>query len=131
MREVIITKAPVTLTGKSAILPKELIQRLEESRAEELKYQKSKFSDSKDCSIKPAPWVELKDNRYKAIFEWTAGKEPEIVDQDYKLIPNKRISPHSSIEAKLIFIQRGFSQDNGETIGTCLLLKEVQVISPD
>ena len=131
MREVIITKEPVILNGNSAILPKELIKRLEESRAEELRYQQSKHIDSNGCTIKPAPWTELKDNTFQARFEWNTDKEPEIVDQDYKPIPDKQLSTLSSIKAKLIFIQRGFSQNNGETIGTCLHLKGLQVVSQD
>ena len=129
MREVIITKEPVVLNGNSAILPKELIQRLEESRAEELRYQQSKHIDSNGCTIKPAPWTELKDNIFQAQFEWPADKEPEIVDQNYKSVPDKQLSTLSSIKAKLIFIQRGFSQNNGKTIGTCLHLKGIQLVS--
>ncbi len=129
MREVIITKEPVTLKGNFAILSKELIKRLEENREEELRYQQSRLKDSNHYTIKPAPWVEVTGNTYRTEFEWNIGKEPEIVDQDYQSIPGKTLTADSCITAKLIFVQKGFAQDDGHTIGTSLHLKGLQVIS--
>lgn len=123
-----ITKEPVTLIGNSAVLPKDLVKRLEEDRRDELKHQLAKASNPDSCKIKPAPWHEIEESRYRAIFSWNEENMPEIVDQDYKIIPSEKLSMDSKITAKLIFVQSGYSKKEDETIGTRLILKGLQVI---
>ena len=50
MRQVIITKEPVTLTGNLAILPKDLVERLEDGRRDELQQQLAKVSNPDSVS---------------------------------------------------------------------------------
>ena len=129
MREVIITKQPLTLVGNSAIIPQELVKRLEEGRNEELRRQLSKASCPELIKIEPAPWKEIKHNLYKATFTWNKEKGPEIVDQDYNTIKNQSLSINSIIIAKLIFVQTGYSARDQQSIGTKLALKGLQIVT--
>ena len=131
MRQVMITKEPVTLTGNSAILPKELVQRLEDDRTDELQHQLAKASNPDSCKILPAPWHPIEGNRYQAVFSWDEEKTPEIVDQNYKKLKDQKLSMESEITAKLIFVQTGYSIKDEETVGTRLNLKGLQVIHDD
>jgi len=128
MRQVIITKEPVTLIGNSAILPNDLVKRLEEGRNDELQHQLTKASNPDSCKINPAPWHQIEQNTFQAIFTWNEEKAPEIVDQNYKKLTDKKLSMDSKITAKLIFVQTGYLLKNEDTIGTHLSLKGLQVI---
>ena len=128
MRQVMITKEPVTLTGNSAILPKELVQRLEDDRSDELQHQLAKASNPDSCKILPAPWHPIEGNRYQAVFSWNEEKTPEIVDQNYKTLKDQKLSMESEITAKLIFVQTGYLLKDKETVGTRLSLKGLQII---
>ena len=128
MRQVIITKEPVTLIGNSAILPRELVKRLEDDRNDELKLQFAKASNPDLCKIIPAPWHQIEGNRYQAVFSWDEEKEPEIVDQDYQTLTGQKLSMDSQITAKLIFVQTGYLLKDKETVGTRLSLKGLQII---
>jgi len=128
MRQVIITKQPVILIGNSAILPKELIKRLEADRDDELQHQLAKASKPDSIKIKPAPWHPLEGNRYQAVFFWNEEKTPEIVDHNYKILKDQKLSMDSKITAKLIFVQTGYLTKDEETVGTRLNLKGLQVI---
>ena len=131
MRQVMITKEPVTLTGNSAILPKELVQRLEDDRTDELQHQLAKAGNPDSCKINPAPWHSIEGNRYQAVFSWNEEKTPEIVDQNYKTLKDQKLSMDSEITAKLIFVQTGYLIKDEETVGTRLNLKGLQVIHDD
>ena len=128
MRQVIITKEPVTLIGDSAILPKDLVKRLEDGRNDELKHQLAKARNPDACKINPAPWHRIEENRYQAVFSWNEEKAPEIVDQNYKVLTDQKLSIDSKIKAKLIFVQTGYLLKDEEMIGTRLNLKGLQVI---
>ena len=128
MRQVMITKEPVTLIGNSAILPRELVKRLEDDRNDELKLQFAKASNPDLCKIIPAPWHQIEGNRYQAVFSWDEEKEPEIVDQDYQTLTDQKLSMDSKITAKLIFVQIGYLLRDKETVGTRLSLKGLQII---
>ena len=126
-----ITKEPVTLTGNSAILPKELVQRLEDDRTDELQHQLAKAGNPNSCKINPAPWHSIEGNRCQAVFSWNEEKTPEIVDQNYKTLKDQKLSMDSEITAKLIFVQTGYLIKDEETVGTRLNLKGLQVIHDD
>ena len=128
MRQVIITKEPVTLIGNSAILPKDLVKRLEDGRKAELKHQLAKVSNPDSCKINPAPWHPIEGNRYQAVFYWNEENTPEIVDQNYKTLKNQKLSMDSQITAKLIFVQIGYFMKDEELVGTRLNLKGLQVV---
>ena len=132
MRQVIITKNPVVLEENQAILPKELIERLEDGRKEELRIQRSKLSQPDRCNVSPAPWKKYNDDEYKTEFTWIKGKEPEIVDSEFKSL-TKQVPTQAGTKVKLIFVQAGYSINEKHIIGTQLLLKGIQVIeaSPD
>ena len=131
MRQVIITKEPVTLIGNSAILTKELVKRLEDGRKAELKHQLAKVSNPDSCKINPAPWHPIEGNSYQAVFYWKEDNMPEIVDQNYKILKNQKLSMDSQITAKLIFVQTGYCMKDEEMVGTRLSLKGLQVVHED
>ena len=128
MRQVIITKQPVVLEGNQAILPKELIERLEEGRKEELNIQRSKLSHPEQCTINPAPWKKCNDHEYKTEFIWIEGKEPEIVDHEFKLLNLAKPILTKASKVKLIFVQTGYTLNKQDTIGTQLMLKGIQIV---
>ena len=128
MRQVIITKEPVTLTGNLAILPKDLVERLEDGRRDELQQQLAKVSNPDSCKINAAPWHPIDESGYQAVFSWNDEKAPEIVDQNYKTITDQKLSMDSKITAKLIFVQTGYCMKDEGTVGTRLSLKGLQVI---
>ena len=128
MRQVIITKEPVTLTGNSAILPKDLVERLEDGRKDELQQQLAKVSNPDSCKINPAPWHPIEERGYQAVFSWNEEKAPEIVDQNYKTLTDQKLSMDSKITAKLIFVQTGYFIKDEGIVGTRLSLKGLQII---
>ena len=78
-----VTKEPVVLEGYqailkpteygytlSALLPKELIDALEEERESCLEWAKSKAKNPKRVTIKPEPWEEVSSGMYQCKFRW-------------------------------------------------------------
>ena len=108
MKEVIVTKDPVLLEGfqsilklsqygkynLAALLPDDVVEKLEAGREDELKYQKSRLKNPKRCTIKPEPWMEVSNGKTQAKFAWKEGKEPPIVDTE----------GHSSLMRTFLFI---------------------------
>ena len=82
-RTIHVTQQPVVLDGYqavmkpskfgrhnlAAVMEKDLIDRLEEERAELLKWQESKLKNPKRSILKPEPWEETGD-KYVLKFSW-------------------------------------------------------------
>lgn len=125
MSKVIITQDPVHFKKQTADLPASLIVKLEESRREELFFLKRR-ENINGVTVLPAPWEMINATSYRAIFSWEKAKEPEIIDTDYRPLIDQNLKTLNAM-AKLIFVQKGFFNNNQKAIGTRLLLKGIQI----
>jgi len=138
----IVTKKPVVLDGYqavmkpskygyslAAILTDDVIEKLEEDRTEVLKWAESKLKNPKRATLKPEPWEEVSDGKYKAKFSWTEENVPTIVDSEGTVITNTSLPIYSGSTVKLAFFQKPYILKDGVTYGTSLKLKGIQIIS--
>lgn len=138
-----VTKEPVILEGYqailkpseygyslSALLPKELIEALEEEREGCLEWAKSKAKNPKRVTVKPEPWEEVKEGYYQCKFRWKSDDKlvPVVVDTEGTVITDTNTPVYSGSKVKLAFIQKPYALPAGD-IGTSLKLKAIQVVS--
>lgn len=138
----IVTKKPVVLEGYqavmkpskfgyslSAVIDDELVQELEADREESLKWAESKLKNPKRATLKPEPWEEVAEGKYKVKFVWNEENLPTIVDTEGTVLTNTNLPIYSGSTVKLAFFQKPYILKDGVTYGTSLKLKGVQVIS--
>ena len=138
-----VTKEPVTLDGYQAILkpseyghtltallPKEIVDALEDERVGGLEWAKSKAKNPRRVTIKPEPWEEVSEGMYQCKFRWKEGDKvvPVIVDTEGTAITDSNLPLYSGSKVKLAFIQKPYCLPAGD-IGTSLKLKAIQVVS--
>jgi len=137
-----VTQQPVVLEGYQAVLKpskfgyslsalvdKELIDRLEEDRVDSLKWAESKLKNPKRSTLKPEPWEEVADNKYKVKFSWNEDTRPPVVDTEGTPITDESTPIYSGSTVKLAFRQKPYILRDGVTYGTSLKLVGVQVVS--
>lgn len=136
-----ITQEPVVLEGYqavmkpskfgrhnlSAVIDKNLIERLEEERAELLKWQESKLKNPKRSILKPEPWEEAGDS-YVLKFSWKPGDNPPIVDTEGTPITDENTPIYSGTKVKLAFRQKPYQLPDG-SYGTSVKLVGMQLIA--
>ena len=136
-----ITQEPVVLEGYqavmkpskfgrhnlSAVIDKNLIERLEEEREELLKWQESKLKNPKRSILKPEPWEEAGDN-YVLKFSWKPGDNPPIVDTEGTPITDENTPIYSGTKVKLAFRQKPYQLPDG-SYGTSVKLVGMQLIA--
>jgi hypothetical protein len=136
-----ITQEPVVLEGYqavmkpskfgrhnlSAVIDKALIERLEEERADLLKWQESKLKNPKRSILKPEPWEEAGDN-YVLKFSWKPGDNPPIVDTEGTPITDENTPIYSGTKVKLAFRQKPYQLPDG-SYGTSVKLVGMQLIA--
>ncbi len=54
----------------SAVVNSEVVDKLETERADVLKWAESKLKNPKRATLKPTPWEEVADGKYKLKFSW-------------------------------------------------------------
>ncbi|NBX51751.1 DUF2815 family protein [bacterium] len=137
-----VTQQPVVLEGYqavlkpskfgyslSALLDSQLIEALEEDRKETLKWAESKLKNPKRSVLKPEPWEEVTDGKYKTKFSWNEENRPPVVDSEGTPITNRDLPVYSGSKVKLAFRQKPYILKDGVTYGTSLKLKGIQIIS--
>jgi hypothetical protein len=137
-----VTQQPVVLEGYQAVLKpskfgyslsalvdKELVERLEEDRVDSLKWAESKLKNPKRSTLKPEPWEEVADNKYKVKFSWNEDTRPPVVDTEGTPITDESTPIYSGSTVKLAFRQKPYILRDGVTYGTSLKLVGVQVVS--
>jgi hypothetical protein len=90
-----VTRQPVVLEGYqavlkpskfgyslSAIVDQALVEKLEEDRVESVKWAESKLKNPKRSTLKPEPWEEVSDGKYKVKFSWNEETKPPVVDTE-------------------------------------------------
>lgn len=141
-----VTKSPVVLDGfqavmkpskhgftLSAIIDDDLVSELEADREDSLKWAESKLKNPKRKVLKPEPWEEVSDGKYKIKFSW--GDEgstkpiPTVYDTVGTLITDPNLPLYSGSMVKLAFYQKPYLMKDGYTYGTSLVLEKVMVVS--
>ena len=136
------TDKPVTLEGfqavlapskfgysLSAIVCEEIIDTLENERAEVLKWAESKLKNPKRSSLKPEPWEEVSDGKYIIKFSWSEDKRPPVVDTEGTPINDANTPVYAGSTVKLGFIQKPYLLRDGISYGTSLKLSGVQLVT--
>ena len=137
-----VTQQPVVLEGYQAVLKpskfgyslsalvdKELVERLEEDRVDSLKWAESKLKNPKRSTLKPEPWEEVSDGKYKIKFSWNEETRPPVVDTEGTPITNESTPLYSGSTVKLAFRQKPYILRDGVTYGTSLKIVGVQVVT--
>ena len=136
------TENPVTLEGFQAVLEpskfgyslaavvdEKIINTLEDERAEVLKWAESKLKNPKRSTLKPEPWEEVADGKYKIKFSWNEETRPPVVDTEGTQVTDTKTPLYAGSTVKLGFYQKPYILRDGVTYGSSLKLVGVQVIS--
>ena len=141
-RTIFKTEEPVTLEGYqailkpskygyslSAVIDESMIGSLEDDRADNLKWAESKLKNPRRSTLKPEPWEEVADGKYKVKFSWPEGQQPPIVDTEGTPVTDTATPVYSGSRVKLAFYQKPYILKDGVTYGTSLKLVGVQLVS--
>jgi hypothetical protein len=141
-RTIHTTDKPVTLEGfqailspskfgysLSAIVDQPTIDKLEEERDSVLKWAESKLKNPKRSTLKPEPWEEVSDGKYKLKFSWNEEKRPPVVDTEGVPVTDVKTPLYSGSTVKLGFYQKPYILRDGVTYGSSLKLVGIQVVS--
>ena len=140
--QIFITQQPVVLEGYqavmkpskfgyslSAVVDEAMVDRLAEDRTETIKWAESKLKNPKRSTLKPEPWEELSEGKYKVKFSWNEETRPPVVDTEGTPITDESIPIYSGATVKLAFKQKPYILRDGVTYGTSLKLVGVQVVT--
>ena len=141
-RNTFVTPEPVILEGYQAVMApskfgyslgaivsQDMVDKLEDDRAESLKWAESKLKNPKRSVLKPEPWEELNEGQYKVKFSWNEDTRPPVVDTEGTIITDERLPLFSGSKVKLALYQKPYILRDGVTYGTSLKLKGIQVVS--
>ena len=113
----------------SAIVDNTLIEKLEAERADVLKWAESKLKNPKRSTLKPEPWEEVSEGKYKIKFSWSEDNRPPVVDTEGTQLNDAKTPLYSGSTVKLGFYQKPYILRDGVTYGSSLKLVGVQVVS--
>jgi hypothetical protein len=141
-RNTFVTEEPVILEGYQAVLKpskfgyslaatvdEAMVEQLETDRTATLKWAESKLKNPKRSTLKPEPWEEVAEGRYKVKFSWNEENRPPIVDTEGTQITDETTPIYSGSKVKLAFYQKPYILKDGVTYGTSLKLVGVQLVS--
>jgi len=141
-RNTIVTEQPVILEGYQAVMKpskfgyslativdQAMVDRLEEDRTESLKWAESKLKNPKRSTLKPEPWEEVAEGKYKIKFSWNEETKPPVVDTEGVQVTDPNTPVYSGAKVKLAFYQKPYILRDGVTYGTTLKLRGVQLVS--
>ena len=113
----------------SALVDSVLVEQLESDRTDTLKWAESKLKNPKRATLKPEPWEEVSDGKYKVKFSWNEETKPPVVDTEGTHITDENLPIYSGAKVKLAFYQKPYILRDGVTYGTSLKLVGVQLVS--
>lgn len=142
-RKTFKTDKPVVLDGYQAVLKpsqyghsmvciiedQDLIDALDEDRTETLKWAESKLKNPRRSTLKPEPWEEVADGKYKVKFSWKEDNCPPIVDTEGTPVTDPSTPVFSGSTVKVGFYQKPYILKDGITYGTSLKLLGAQLVS--
>ena len=140
-----VTSSPVTLECFQAILspgewghklaaliPKSLVDELEEERESCLEWARTKAKNRNRVTVKHPAWEELDNDSgmYQIKFSWKPDDKvvPTVVDTEGTLITDTDTPLYSGSKVKLAFVQKPYRLPD-DTIGSSVKLKCIQVVS--
>ena len=113
----------------SAVVDKTIVDKLESERTDVLKWAESKLKNPKRASLKPEPWEEVSDGKYKLKFSWNEDNRPPVVDTEGTPVTDTKTPLYAGSTVKLGFYQKPYILRDGVTYGSSLKLVGVQVVS--
>ena len=136
------TDKPVTLEGfqaivapskfgysLAAIVDQDMVDVLESERTAFEPWWQSKLKNPKRSTLKPEPWEEVADGKYKIKFSWNEENRPPIVDTEGTPVTDEKTPLYGGSNVKLAFYQKPYILRDQVTYGSTLKLVGVQVIS--
>ena len=115
-RTIFKTEEPVVLEGYQAVLKpskfgyslnaivgQDVVDQLETDRPGSLAWAESKLKNPKRSTLKPEPWEEVAQGKYKIKFSWKDETKPVIVDTEGTVITDDNIPVYSGSKVKLAF----------------------------
>ncbi len=136
------TQQPVVLEGYQAVLKpskfgyslmaivdQAMIDMLEVERGEVLNWAVSKLKNPKRSTLKPEPWEEVAEGKYKVKFSWGEDNKPPIVDTEGTPITDTTVPVYSGSTVKLGYYQKPYILKDNVTYGTTLKLVGIQLIT--
>ena len=112
----------------AAIVGDSIIDALETERQAVLKWAESKLKNPKRATLKPTPWEEVADGKYKIKFSWGEDKKPPVVDTEGTPVTDAKTPIYGGSTVKLGFFQKPYILKDGVTYGSSLKLVGVQVV---
>ena len=113
----------------AAVVDESVIDKLETERADVLKWAESKLKNPKRATLKPTPWEEVAEGKYKIKFSWGEDKRPGVVDTEGTPVTDKKTPLYGGSTVKLGFFQKPYILRDGVTYGSSLKLLGVQVVA--
>jgi len=113
----------------SAVVDSKLIDKLETERSEVLKWAESKLKNPKRSTLKPEPWEEVSEGKYKIKFSWNEENRPPVVDTEGTPVRDTKTPLYAGSTVNLGFYQKPYILRDGVTYGSSLKLVGVQIIS--
>ena len=113
----------------AAIVNEDIINTLEQERMEVLKWAESKLKNPKRSTLKPEPWEEVSEGKYKIKFSWNEDRRPPVVDTEGSQVTDVKTPLYAGSTVKLGCYQKPYILRDGVTYGSSLKLVGVQVVS--
>ena len=113
----------------SAVVNADVVDKLETERADVLKWAESKLKNPKRATLKPTPWEEVAEGKYKLKFSWNEERRPPVVDTEGTRVTDKNTPLYGGSTVKLGFYQKPYILKDGVTYGSSLKLVGVQIVS--
>ena len=113
----------------AAVVGEDMIEALELEREALLGWAQSKLKNPKRATLKPTPWEEVADGKYKIKFSWGEDKRPGVVDTEGTPVTDKKTPLYGGSTVKLGFFQKPYILRDGVTYGSSLKLLGVQVVA--
>jgi len=112
----------------AAVVGQDIIDTLETERADVLKWAESKLKNPKRSTLKPEPWEEVAEGKYKIKFSWSEDRRPPVVDTEGTPVTDSKTPLYGGSIVKLGFYQKPYILRDGVTYGSSLKLVGVQVV---
>ena len=112
----------------SAVVDSATVDKLESERTDVLKWAESKLKNPKRATLKPTPWEEVAEGKYKLKFSWNEEKRPPVVDTEGTPVTDTKTPLYGGSTVKLGFYQKPYILRDGVTYGSSLKLVGVQVV---
>ena len=112
----------------SAVVDASVVDTLETERTDVLKWAESKLKNPKRATLKPTPWEEVAEGKYKLKFSWNEEKRPPVVDTEGTPVTDTKTPLYGGSTVKLGFYQKPYILRDGVTYGSSLKLVGIQVV---